>query len=128
MAFNLDEKYIIKAEEDLGLPLPDDYRKSMMEENGGERDVSDEIWWLNPIFDTSDRKRLKRSTNHIIRETEAIAEYSHWPKNALYIANNGSGDALLFLRNDLTYGPEIFRWCHETGNTEKVANSFGDLK
>jgi hypothetical protein len=62
MPFNLAERLISAAEEKLGAPLPHYYRQA--------------IWNLHPILDNSDRKRLSRSCNDIVRENRVMRD---WP-------------------------------------------------
>lgn len=136
MPFDLDEKFIIAAEERLGARLPASYRRKMMENNGGAVLIKgsdtdeDGCWWLHSILDTSDRKRLKRTCNDIVHETRIRESYDHpaWPKGAVEIGHNGGGDAFLFLRNGEQFAPGIFFWDHEDGTLEQIANDFSDLK
>ncbi|RYF04085.1 MAG: SMI1/KNR4 family protein, partial [Oxalobacteraceae bacterium] len=61
MPFTLDDKYLDSAEQQLGARLPASYRRSMMAANGGEIAGKLEDWYLYPIRDDSDKKRLARS-------------------------------------------------------------------
>ena len=86
MPFDLAERFIGAAEEKLGAPLPHSYRQAMMASNGGEVTAYDGVWSLYPILDTSDRKRLSRSCNDILRETRVMRDWPGWPENAVAIA------------------------------------------
>ena len=101
MPFNLAERFIRAAEEELGAPLPHPYRQAMMASNGGEVAAYDAVWNLHPILDKSERKRLSRSCNDILRETRMMRDCPDWPDNALAIADDGTGDKLLFLRQGI---------------------------
>jgi SMI1 / KNR4 family (SUKH-1) len=97
VAFPLDIGFVKRAEAKLGRKLPLGYVARMCRDNGGVVDASAESWFLYPIFDDSDRTRLKRTCNDIIRETESAREWRDFPPNAVAIANNGGGDQLVFL-------------------------------
>jgi hypothetical protein len=128
MPFNIAERFIRAAEEELGAPLPHSYRQAMMASNGGEVAAHDDVWMLHPIFDKSDRKRLSRSSNDILRETRMMKDWPDWPENAVAIADNGTGDKLLFLREGRLYQPEVYVWLHDTGDLIVVAQSFSELR
>ncbi len=59
--------------------------------------------------DDSDRKRLSRTANDIVRETEAAREWDEFPADVVAIAGDGSGDALVLLPGS----DEIYIWSHE---------------
>ena len=128
MPFNLAERFIRAAEDELGAPLPHTYRQAMMASNGGEVAAYDAVWNLHPILDKSDRKRLSRSCNDILRESRMMREWPHWPDNAVAIADDGTGDKLLFLRQGRLYQPEVYVWLHDTGELIEVAQSFSELR
>jgi len=128
MPFTLDDKYVRSAEEKLGSKLPDSYRQAMMAANGGEVASNSESWYLYPIMDSSDRKRLARTCNDVIAETAQFAGWDRFPSQALAIANNGEGDQLLFLRSADLFEAAVYCWCHETGELTTVAEDFAQLK
>ena len=107
MPFDLDERFIVAAEEKLGATLPYSYRQAMMKGNGGAVRADGDVWWLYPILDTSDRKRLKRSCNDILHETGFMRDWRGWPENALAIASNGTSDRLVLLKEGRQYDPAI---------------------
>ncbi|OAN19775.1 cell wall assembly protein [Photobacterium jeanii] len=127
MPFDLDEKFIVEAESVLTGSLPDSYRLAMMQSNGGELEVNDEGWEQYPILDKTDRKRLSRSCNNIITETESCKVFGCFPENAVAIASNGCGDQLVLLKEDNVYLEPVYLWCHETGDLTLVANKFSEL-
>lgn len=128
MPFAVDGKFVSEAEEKLGVKLPESYRNAMITENGGQVVVASDRWDIIPIFDKSDRKRLARTCNDIVRETSAMRSWTGWLDEAVCIAQNGTGDALIFLTVGDRCPETIYYWDHETGGTKIVANSFADLK
>jgi hypothetical protein len=128
MPFDLAESFVLAAERELGATLPPSYRRSMLQENGGELETDGEVWDQYPIADTSDRKRLSRTANHILKETQSCREWPGFPSDALAIAGNGAGDQLVFLQRGGLFEPGVYAWSHETGDLSKVANDFAELK
>ena len=108
MPFTLDDKYLQCAEQQLGAKLPDSYRRAMKAANGGEIAGKLEDWYLYPIRDDSDKKRLARSGNDALTETARLARSARFPSRALAIANNGAGDQLLFLRPDDRFDAVVY--------------------
>lgn len=130
MAFPIDIKYIIETEQVLGLVFPDNFKSKMMQVNGGELMTEDDDWQLFPFFDKSDNKRISRTCNHIILETNQAKQWENFPVNGIAIGSNGCGDLLLLLptkEDNRKLSDEIFIWFHETGETEKIANSINEL-
>jgi hypothetical protein len=128
MPFDLAESFIQDVENILGANLPETYRKSMRLENGGEIETNSDYWQQYPIADTSDRKRLSRSANHILKETENCKKWPRFPENGLAIAGNGSGDQLVLLKQGESFSSAVYLWSHETGQLVEVANDFSELK
>ncbi len=52
-------------------------------------------WWLYPIRDANDRKRISRTANHILRGNNILKEESDLPTNVIAIAHNSQGDQIL---------------------------------
>jgi hypothetical protein len=129
MPFPIDIHFVKRAEAKLGRKLPLGYIAKMCRDNGGEVATGTEFWWLYPIFDDSDRKRLKRSCNDIIRETASARQWPAFPTNALAIGHNGGGDLLVFLDDPETdrYADAVYWWDHETGEVSQVADAFEEL-
>lgn len=128
MPFDLAEPFLLAAERELGARLPKSYRLAVLRENGGEIETNDDSWQQYPIADTSDRKRLSRSANHILKETESCRGWARFPENAVAIAGNGAGDQLVLLRQNEAFAPEVYTWLHESGELEKVADDFSLIK
>ena len=130
MPFPVDIKYVSQTEQKLGIKFPPSYVVKMARLNGGSVETSSDAWDLCPIFDTSDKKRLQRTCNDIVRETKSAQNWPDFPIGAVAIASNGTGDQLVFIPQAGT--PElldhaVYWWDHETGELEKVAEDFGDL-
>ena len=128
MPFDLAESFLQDAERELGASLPTSYRLAMLRENGGELATDEDDWQQYPIADTSDRKRLSRTANHILKETESCRGWGKFPENALAIAGNGIGDQLVFLKRHEDFAPEVYEWDHKSGELKKVADDFSLLK
>lgn len=119
MPFPVDIKYIIETEQELGLVFPDNFKSKMTKENGGELITEDDDWQLFPFFDKSDNKRMSRTCNHIVLETQQARTWNNFPDNGIAIASNGSGDNLILLPLDTDnkkLREEIYLWQHETGD------------
>lgn len=129
MAFPLDIQMVKRAEAKLGRKLPLGYVVKMCRDNGGEVNAGPDHWFLYPIFDDSDRKRLKRTCNDIIRETDAARKWTDFPPPALAIGSNGGGDQLVLLADPESdrYADAVYWWDHETGDLKKVADTFEEL-
>jgi len=125
--FAIDDAQIDTAEAEIGARLPTSYRDAMKRSNGGEFETEADDWFLHPIFDNSDRKRITRTANHILLETRVAMEWSGFPRDALCIGHNGSGDRLVFLKDGAAVGDQLYAWRHETGETELIATDFADV-
>jgi hypothetical protein len=122
MSFPGSEELIQSAEASLGRRLPDAYRQRLLADNGGEGEALGDRWRLYPVWDPTDRRTVARTTNHIIRENEALR--SEWPEALpagwIAVADDGGGDLLV-----LPAGEDRVRiWDHETGQTEPVEVSW----
>lgn len=130
MAFPVEERFIIETEKKLGAKLPLSYVKKMMNDNGGEVQTPPDAWVLYPIFDSSDKKRLKKTCNDIVKETQNARGWNGFPEDAVAIGSNGCGDQLVILRDKESpeiLADEVYWWDHETGKLNMVAMKFDDL-
>ncbi|PTA50280.1 SMI1/KNR4 family protein [Shewanella morhuae] len=128
MPFNLSEEQLAKSEKELGAILPYEYREAMKLNNGDEALTEENEWEFYPVKDNSDKKRLSRTCNHILYETESCKNFGNFPKNALAIAGNGSGDQMVLLKESEIYLNAVFLWQHETGELQELASSFCEIK
>ncbi len=101
MPFPIDEKYIAQTEQQLGVIFPPRFKVKMIQMNGGEVIADDDVWKLFPFFDQSDKKRIKRTCNHIMVETR---------------------------HNVQQLEDTVYRWSHETAALKVVAQHFDQLK
>ena len=130
MPFPVDEIYIKQTEEKLGVEFPASFKMKMMQDNGGELAIEEDDWQLFPFFDSSDKKRLSRTSNDIVRETELAKKWPKFPADCIAIASNGSGDFLVFKRESpqaKKLEDVVYFWSHETGELVKKSSSFSEL-
>lgn len=127
MPFPIELKYIIETEKEVGFEFPSIFKEKMQEENGGEFITENDDWELFPFFDKSDKKRISRTCNHIILETNQAKEWGNFPKNTFAIGKNGYGDLLVLIEKEpKKLGDEIYVWEHETGEVIKVGEDIND--
>lgn len=135
MPFPIEEKYITETENELNVKFPEKFKAKMIKENGGElieklefEDEEEYVHWLFPFFDKSDKKRISRTCNHIGLETKNALKWNNFPKNAVAIGHDGSGNKLILTHNgNGILSDKIFFWNHETGELEQIAESINDL-
>jgi SMI1-KNR4 cell-wall len=124
MPFPVAIAQIHEAERQLGRKLPMDLRVRLHRENGGQIEAAGESWQLFPVFDSSDRKRITRTANHIVRATQAARTWTDFPQDAIAIAENGSGDFLILRAGS----DEVEFWDHETGESEMVDVDWDEMR
>jgi len=130
MAFPVDEEYINEAEQQLGLKFPLSFRDKLKIENGGEVETADDVWVIYPVFDKTDIKRIKRTTNNIIFETSESRGWGNFPPGGVAIGGNGSGDRLILLPKDkdsTQLSDKIYFWSHETGEVAEIAKDINEI-
>jgi hypothetical protein len=136
MPFPVDGRWITTTEAKLGVRFPASFVSAMTAHNGGAvtiQQVADELddYTLHPFFDGSDRTRIKRTTSSIDRETTwARANIYEFPQQAVVIGANGGGDLLILLPMEddpTTLQHTVYRYDHETGELERIADDFSDL-
>lgn len=130
MPFPVDEIFIKQTEEKLGVEFPSSFKAKMMRDNGGELATEEDDWQLFPFFDSSDKKRISRTANNIVRETEVAKKWPNFPAGCIAIASNGSGDLLVFKREVLQakkLEEVVYFWSHETGELSEVSSSFSEI-
>jgi hypothetical protein len=129
MPFPVDSVHIDRAAQKLGIRLPLSYIVHMQWSNGGDVEAANDTWQLFPIFDDSDKNRIKRTCNDIVRETKVAREWSGFPENGVATASNGTGDKLVFVPNESNerLAEQVYWWDHETGELSVVAKDFAEL-
>jgi hypothetical protein len=91
---------IAETEAELGVSFSASFKLHMSRCNGGEVSIDDEVWWLFPFRDSTDRRTIRRTAEDIRRETQTAQQDGlGFPADGIAIAHNGSGD-LLFLRRE----------------------------
>ena len=130
MPFPLEHRFVQQAQEKLGRTLPPGYVARMCRNNGGQVSAGTDVFNLYPILDSTDRKRLARSCNDIVRETALARDWHGFPADGLAIGDNGGGDKLVFLpdQDAPRYADAVYLWDHETGELQLVADTFEALK
>ena len=129
MAFPVEEKFIEKAEKELGVRFPDSFREKMIKMNGEGVEVATDCFTLHPFYDTSDKKRIKRTCNSIVHETKTARQNYGLPTNLVVIGDNGGGDVLVYkIKDDCSIDPKVYWLDHETKELVFAANDFGELK
>lgn len=129
MSFPVEEKFIEKAEIDLGVRFPASFRKKMMAMNGGEVAVATDSFQLHPFFDTSDKKRVKRTCSSIVHETRYARQHYRLPENVIVIGNNGGGDVLVYrIGEDGVLDTTVYWIDHENDQLNRAADDFSDLE
>jgi hypothetical protein len=126
MPFPITTAEIAKTEAKVGLTFPFCLTSRFSRNNGGEIKIAGEIWHLIPFLDTSDRKKLARTCNDIVRETKGMRDWRGFPQDAFVVARNGGGDYLIVRPESdgsTQLGETIYFWDHETGEHEPVAAS-----
>ena len=92
MPFTITAAVIAKTEAKTGSTFPLGLKSRLSKDNRGEIEVAGDCWQLIPFLDTSDRKRLARTCNDIVRETADMRDWRGFPTDAFVVAQNGGGD------------------------------------
>ncbi len=130
MPFPVDIKFVNETERKLGVKFPPAFVIRMVNNNGGEISTPMDSWELHPFFDSSDRKRLARTCNDIVRETARAKEWEGFPESAIAIGSNGCGDRMVLLPQPDApelLGHGVYWWDHETGELHKLADDFDEF-
>ena len=126
MPFPIAGTEIAKPEAKTGFAFPIRLKSRLPKDNGGEIEVAGDCWQLIPFLDGSDRKRIARTCNDIVRETARMRGWRGFPADAFAVAQNGGGDYLIIrpeTDGSSQLGETIYFWDHETGEHEPVADS-----
>jgi len=126
MPFPVSPEEIAKTEAKAGFTFPTGFKLRLSKDNGGKIEIADDDWQLIPFLDTTDRKRISRTCNDIVKETASMRELSDFPANAFVVAKNGSECCLILLpetEDSTRLGETIYLRDMETGEYEPVADS-----
>ncbi len=88
-------------------------RERLRRDNGDEIEVDGDVFYLHPVWDPTDKKRMKRSASHIARETAAARNLVGFPAEAVSVAVNDYGDRLILRPKSDTF--EV--WTRSDGAT-----------
>ena len=130
MPFPITVAEIAKTETKTGFTFPPGLKSRYSRNNGGEVEAGGDAWRLIPFIDTSDRKRLARTCNDIVRETTRMRSWRGFPLDAFVVAQNGGGDYLIIRpesEGSAQLAETIYFWDHETGEHEAVGDSLEAL-
>ena len=119
MPLAVENDKIAVAEKTFGFAFPRAWRRMLQQTNGGDFHRDGEDWTIHPVWDDGDRKRMGRTANHVLVETEQAKKWAGFPQSGVAIANNGHGDLLVALPGSLS----VHRWDHE----ECLLEDIGDL-
>ncbi len=76
---------------------------------------------LYPFWNKADKKVMLRTADDILRNTKSALEWDNFPRDAVAIAHNGTGDLLIFVpENEIHFSDPIHHWDHETGQITQV--------
>lgn len=125
LPFPIDPRYLDAAEAQFGVQLPPAYRARLQHKNGGEIELDGEPWFLHPVRDDSDPKRLARSWDDIVHQTTAARRWRDFPPAGISIAGDGGGNRLVLLPTH--GGMQLAIWDHETGSTTPSTASLEEL-
>jgi hypothetical protein len=129
MPFPTELHFIEAAERRLRAKLPGAFRDHLLRSNGGEVEVLDLSWELNPVHDFSDRERSRRTAIDIVHVTEDARKWPDFPKGAVAVGDDGCGNYLVFLPIDqsaVQLAPKLYVWWHEGGELEAVGEDFNE--
>jgi hypothetical protein len=121
MPFPVSDSLLKRAEQAMGRSLPAALRARLERSNGGDVSAAGDVWTLVPVRDDTDRKRLARTANDILRESREASKWPDFPEGAFVVAQNGTGDLLVLLRSS----DEVHLWNHETGRAATVTVDWG---
>ena len=131
MSLSTTQQFINDAESALGARFPDSFRFYLLQSNGGELEILDLRWEINPVLDTTDHDHERATAIDVIRETAAAREWRGFPSRGVAIGSDGCGNYLIFQPDDhdpsLLF-PAVYIWWHEGGELELAAADFSMLR
>src|SRR5438445_1130071 len=99
MPFPVDEVLLEAAETQLGRKFPEGLRGRLLRNNGGEvlvryegeePDEDEDTWALHPVWDSTDKRRMKRTVSHIVKETQQARQWRGFPEDAVAVGHQGT--------------------------------------
>ena len=101
------ESALRALEEKLGAALPPILRSRYAASNGGsfgDPRKRDAEWQLHPVFDSGDRKQMKRTAEDVLHYTRLALQDARFPRDGISIAHDYSMYRQLFVRRDPASG------------------------
>jgi hypothetical protein len=90
--------------------------------------ADDDVWEMVPIHNKESTKILKRTFPGVITKTKENLNLDWFPKNALIIAENGTGDCLVLLKNELgNLEDKVWLWRFHGGELLYIAEDVVEL-
>lgn len=129
MAFSTESRFIEAAERRLGTRLPELFRGDLLKSNGGEVKVMELSWELNPVHDSADQERSRRTAVDIVHATEDARKWRGFPVGAVAIGEDGCGNYLVFLPDEqrpAELAPALYVWWHEGAELEVAGVDFAE--
>lgn len=127
MAFPVDSNWIDEAENDLGVAFPPLYRAQLRKMNGGFTDLEGEFIQVHPVFDRSSRKRLSRTSRHVVLITREARENETFPQNGVVVATVETDHLFLLPDDSGELGPKLYRWFMRGGFVEPFHEDCGEF-
>ncbi|WNS80198.1 DUF2750 domain-containing protein [Domibacillus sp. DTU_2020_1001157_1_SI_ALB_TIR_016] len=106
-----------KAEQDLGISLPEDYKQLLLTQNKFE--IGD--WAFYPI---KDEEFIKKTWDNIVRNNQELKELL--PSGFVAIADNGTLNQLGYINAEGYVTNALYYWNHETKTLSLESFSLGD--
>lgn len=97
MTWSVEQRFIDDAQRELGVRFPRVFMARLRKQNGGDVRRDGHTWTFHPVGDTSERRRLSRTSNDIVRETRFARQHPDFPAAAVAIAVGASGPERLVL-------------------------------
>ncbi len=126
----IDRSHVERAEETLGVVFPPLYRAWILEKNGGTVRFRDEEWTVNPLFDDTDRRTMRKTASHLVADTLFVRGYPTFPGNGVSIAQANVARLVLMPRGDdpKVLGEHVYYWDADLELFEVVADDVVALR
>lgn len=113
------ETEINRAEEQLGIRLPAEYKELFTLTNNAQVDE----WTLFPIKDPAN---LKKTWDDLVRQDSELRDEG-MREDLIAIAEDGTGDLLCYRRTEEGIDGRVYLWDHETGEREELASGLREF-
>lgn len=108
---------IQKAEQDLGISFPEDYKQLLLKQNKFEIDD----WAFYPI---KDEEFIKKTWDDIVRSNQELKELL--PSGFIAVADNGTLNQLGYINGEEYVANALYYWNHETKKPSLESFSLSD--